>query len=147
MSYHLTRTAVFVILERDNHIFMLRRKDTGWNDGRLTLPSGHVDKGEGVRSAATREVKEEAGVTVKEGDLTFVHAHYCFDTYTNYYFRANVWEGEPILNEPHLASEAVWVSKNNIPKDTIFHVRHMFAEIEKNNYFSDVENDPGNINL
>lgn len=58
---HLTRTAVFVVLERDGKILFLRRQNTGWADGKLTVPSGHVDKGHTVRQAAVTEVREESG--------------------------------------------------------------------------------------
>lgn len=143
MLRHLTATAVFVLLERDGKYFFLRRANTGWRDGFLTLPSGHVDKGQTVRQAAVVEAREEAGIEIKEEDLEFVHVHYTFDTYTNFYFKAKKWEGEPRLAEPDLCSEVLWVDKNAIPQDTIFHVRHMLGEIEKGNYFSDVPNDPG----
>ena len=138
-KYHLTRTAVLVILEKDEKIFFLRRKNTGLNDGELTLPSGHVDKGESVLHAGVREAKEEAGVAVKEKDLVFIHAHYCRDIYTNFYFRATQWEDTSVLNEPDLASEGVWISKDGIPNDVIFQVRHMLEEVKKGNYFSDID--------
>lgn len=34
---------VMVILERDGHILLAERKDTGYADGLLNLPSGKVD--------------------------------------------------------------------------------------------------------
>lgn len=68
---HLTRTGVFVILEIDNKVFFLRRANTGWADGMLTVPAGHVDKGDKVREAAIKETKEEACVDVSIEDLEF----------------------------------------------------------------------------
>lgn len=69
---HLTRTAVFVILEKDGKIFFLRRANTGWADGMLTVPAGHVDKGDNVTEAAIIETKEEACVDVTAEDLEFL---------------------------------------------------------------------------
>lgn len=143
MARHPTFTAVFVLLERDGKYFFLRRKDTGWNDGKLTLPSGHVDEGQTAKQAAITEAKEEAGIDIVEEDLEFVHAHYVYDNYTNFYFKATKWEGEPILGEPHLSSEIMWIPKDAIPDDVIMHVQHMLEEVEQGRYFSDVENDPG----
>ena len=143
MAKHPTFTAVFILLERDGKYFFIRRANTGWNDGKLTLPSGHVDKGQTARQAATVEAREEAGVVIHEEDLEFIHCHYIFDTYTNFYFRAKKWEGEPMLGEPHLCSEVVWHDKEHIPDDVIMHVRSMLENVGKGSYFTDKPDDPG----
>ena len=137
---HLTRTAVFVVLERNGKVLLIRRANTGWADGLLTLPSGHVDKGEMVTEAAVKEVKEEAGVDIRPEDLEFIHADYVRDMYTNFYFRATKWVGEPKLNEPHLSSETVWADVNDLPDDMIASVKNMFAQIKRRSYFSEMEN-------
>ena len=72
----LTKTAVFVVLERDGQIFLLRRANTGWADGQLTLPAGHVESGDGVGTTACKEVKEETGVDVREIELEVLHGDY-----------------------------------------------------------------------
>lgn len=136
---HLTRTAVFVILEKDDQIFFLRRANTGWADGFLTIPSGHVDRGERVTEAAIKEVKEEAGVTIDKDDLVFVHVDYLRDEYVNFYFKAEKWEGEPRIGEPDLASEMVWVNKDALPEDVTPQVKRMFAQIGAGSYFSEIE--------
>ena len=136
---HLTRTAVFVILERDNKVFFLRRANTGWADGMLTVPAGHVDKGDNVTEAAIIETKEEACVDVLAEDLEFLHVDFLRDEYTNFYFKAKKWTGEPTLGEPHLASEAIWIDKNNIPEDATPQLRRLFKQIEAGSYFSEIE--------
>lgn len=136
---HLTRTAVFVILECDNKVFFLRRSNTGWADGLLTIPAGHVDKGDQIREAAVKEAKEEACVDVEIEDLEFVHVDFLRDEYTNFYFKAKKWNGEPRLGEPELASEALWVDKAAIPEDVTPQLKRMFKQIETRNYFSEIE--------
>lgn len=136
---HLTRTAVFVILERDNKVFFLRRANTGWADGLLTIPAGHVDKGDQVREAAIKETKEEARVEVALEDLEFVHVDYLRDEYTNFYFKTKKWVGEPNLGEPHLASEAVWIDKDEIPEDVTPQLKRLFKQIRDGSYFSEIE--------
>ena len=136
---HLTRTAVFVILERDSKIFFLRRANTGWADGHLTLPSGHVDKGDMPRETAVKETKEEAGVVVAPEDLEFVHVDYIRDKYVNFYFKATKWEGEPKIGEPDLASEAVWADKHNLPNDVIEQLKNMFKQYKNSSYYSEAE--------
>ena len=136
---HLTRTAVFVILEKDNKVFFLRRANTGWADGMLVVPSGHVDQGDQVTEAAIKETKEEACVDVKVEDLEFVHVDYLRDEYTNFYFKAKDWSGEPKLGEPDLASEAIWIDKNEIPEDMTPQLRRLFKQMERGSYFSEIE--------
>lgn len=140
---HLTASAVYVVLERDEKIFLLRRAHTGWNDGKWILPSGHVEKDESVKTAAVREVQEEAGVHVREEDLVFLHTHYVHDVYTNFYFKTAVWEGEPSLNEPECSSEVGWFRKDALPEDTVRHVREMLSAVVRAEYFSETMNDPG----
>lgn len=134
---HLTRTAVFVILEKDNKIFFLRRANTGWADGMLTVPAGHVDKGDFIKEAAIKETKEEACVDVQAEDLEFVHVDYIRDEYVNFYFRAQKWTGEPGFGEPHLASEALWIDKNNMPEDVTPQLKRLLQQINQNSFFSE----------
>lgn len=136
---HLTKTAVYVILERGGKIFFLRRANTGWADGLLTIPAGHVDKGDQIRDTAVKETKEEACVDVVIDALEFVHVDYLRDEYTNFYFRAKKWTGEPKLGEPHRASEALWVDKNNLPDDVTPQLKRLFTNIKTNSYFSEIE--------
>jgi len=136
---HLTRTAVFVILEKENKVFFLRRANTGWADGMLTIPAGHVDKGDFVREAAVKETKEEALVDVQIEDLEFVHVDYIRDEYVNFYFKARKWAGEPSLGEPHLASEAIWIDKNNLPDDVTPQLKQLFQQMQTNSRFSECD--------
>jgi ADP-ribose pyrophosphatase YjhB (NUDIX family) len=136
---HLTRTAVFVILERNDKVFFLRRANTGWADGMLTVPAGHVDKGDQVRDAAVKEAKEEALVDIRREDLEFIHVDFLRDEYTNFYFKAKQWSGEPALGEPEMASEAIWIDKRQIPDDVVPQLRRMFSEVEGGSFFSEIE--------
>jgi 8-oxo-dGTP diphosphatase len=139
---HPLHAAVFVVLERDKTIFLLRRANTGWADGMWTLPSGHIDQGQTAVQAAIIEAKEEAGITVKPEHMEFIHAHYVFDAYANYYFKATQWEGEPACGEPHLCSEVMWCKRTELPEDTIVHVTKMLESVDQGIAFSDIPNDP-----
>lgn len=139
---HTVRGAVFVLLIKEGQIFLLRRQNTGWADGMFTVPSGHIDAGETVPEAALKEVREEAGVVVREEDLEFMHVQYVYDTYVNFYFKTEKWEGEPCVAEPHLASEMLWAPLDELPSDMIYHIKAMLLQSIQGNYFSGVENDP-----
>ncbi|MFT5037423.1 MAG: 8-oxo-dGTP diphosphatase [Candidatus Azotimanducaceae bacterium] len=138
MDRHETRTAVWVILERNNKVFMIRRQNTGWADGYLTLPAGHVDKGSFVRESVVIEAKEEAVVDIEIADLSLIHVDYLLDEYVNFYFKAEKWQGEPKIGEPHLASECVWVSPDEIPNDCVPQVKNLFKKTHQNINFSEI---------
>jgi len=135
---HLTRTAVFVVLERNNKYFFLRRANTGWADGLLTVPAGHVDKGHGIIESAIKETKEEAGVIVEPTDLQFVHVDYLKDEYVNFYFLAQQFSGEPIIGEPDMASEGIWLNKENLPSDIVPPLKNLFTQMQNGRYFSEI---------
>lgn len=135
---HTTRTAVFILLERNGRYFFLRRKG-GWGEGLLTVPAGHVDKGEGVRDAAMREAKEETGISFCSEDLEFLHVDYIKDRFTDFYFRVKTWEGDPGLKERETASEAIWIPKNELPDDIVPQIKNLLKQMKKRSYFSELE--------
>jgi len=138
MSRHLTRTAVFVVLEKDNQVFLLRRANTGWADGLLTVPAGHVDQGDMVIGTAVKETKEEAGVVVDPADLAFIHVDYIRDEYVNFYFRATAWVGEPTNAEADKASEGFWCPLNSLPDDVVPQLKNLFTQRATGSYFSEI---------
>jgi 8-oxo-dGTP diphosphatase len=49
---------------------LLGYKKTGFGQGKVVAPGGHVEPGETTAAAAAREVKEETGIRVAQGALT-----------------------------------------------------------------------------
>ena len=54
--------AVHIFLLRGDSVLLLRRSNTGFEDGRLSVVAGHVEPGESVTAAAIREAREEVGI-------------------------------------------------------------------------------------
>ncbi len=109
--------AVSVLLVKDNKVFLLRRANTGWEDGKYNLPGGHLSGNEKARVAATREVLEEAGVKVNIDDLHFFNVSHLVTNSerVHLYFYTEKWEGEPKNNETSKADSADWFELNNLP--------------------------------
>lgn len=118
--------ASFVLLRRGSNIAMVLRKNTGWMDGHYGLPAGKVEWQEAYTLAAVREAKEEAGVDIEIGDLTF--AHVChrhadngkeFMDWIDIYFEVKKWTGEPHNAEPEKSEKLEWLDLNNLPNNVV----------------------------
>ncbi|MFZ1039810.1 MAG: NUDIX domain-containing protein [Anaerolineales bacterium] len=65
--------AVHLFFLRDKQILLLRRFNTGYEDGNYSVVAGHVDAGESVMQAAIREAREEVGIILQPADIQIVH--------------------------------------------------------------------------
>lgn len=109
-----------VLLRRGGKVLLGRRKDTGWADGMLAIPGGHLMPGETARAAAVREMSEEVGLTLSLDRLTFFATACVFTTHENIYHEFYVDlkdDEEPVNTEPDRCSELVWCDPENLPDD------------------------------
>lgn len=121
---HRSIVDLHLILRRDDgRILLMRRANTGYGDGQLHLPSGHLEPGESVIDGVRREVQEEVGVTVGPADLRFVHVmHRAAETMHDrigFFFATDSWTGTVHNAEPGKCSELVWADPAHLPDDTI----------------------------
>ncbi len=120
---HRSIVDLHLILRRDDgRVLLMRRANTGYGDGRLHLPSGHLEH-ESVVDGVIREAREEVGVTVDAADLRFVHVmHRAAETTHDrigFFFATDTWTGTPYNAEPEKCSELVWADPADLPDDTI----------------------------
>ncbi len=128
---HLVIPTVNVFIISGQKLLLGRRANTGWMDGSLCPPGGHIELGETPVLAMIREIKEELGVTVKPEDLEFA----CV-------VARNTPAGETVAYEfiirdkdyafknaePEKCSELIWVDLHAIPKDVIDHFAQVIAQ-------------------
>lgn len=141
MGREKTYLAVYIVLRKDNQVFLLRRFSTGYQDGNFTVPSGHVDANESALNAAQRELKEEAGVEAKLEDMRLVHTLHRNSTdrvYIDLYYALDNWVGEPKLCEEDKSDEVIWSILNDLPNNTIPDVKESLLNIEKGVPYADI---------
>lgn len=133
------RAAVYLLLVKDGEALLLRRSNTGWRDGEYTLPAGHVDGNEPIRSELCREAKEEIGIIIQPSDLQLVHVmHQRGDhEYIDFYFIAKRWQGEPANCEPEKCDDMQWAPINELPANTIPNVKQALRAYDAGEYYSE----------
>lgn len=132
--------AVYLVLQKENNILLMRRAGSGYYDGWYSLPSGHVEAGELPTDAIVREVMEEIGVTINESDIKLIHTMYRTKKdetgdRVDLFFYAKTWQNDPKICEPDKCDDLKWFSLNHLPENIIPYIRDVIAAInEKINY-------------
>ena len=126
MSSHKLPVAVHTFLLRSDSVFLLRRRNTGFADGKYGLVGGHVEGGEPITQAAIRECREEVGIEIDAGDLTVIgvtHYNSPAGEGIDFFLRATRWRGEPRNVEPDFCDDLCWWRLDALPENTIPFVR------------------------
>ena len=95
--------AVHTFLLRSGSVLLLRRRNTGFQDGKVGLVGGQVEAGEPVTRAAIRECREEVGVDLDPTDLAVIgvtHYHSPTGEGIDFFLSATRWKGEPRNLDP-----------------------------------------------
>ena len=122
---HRPFTASYLVLQRDNEVLLMKRKNTGFKDGMYSLVAGHVDEGENYKQAMVREAKEEAGIKIDKKELetlTVMHRKSEGRTYVDIFFKTQSWEGDIENREPEKCSELSWYETDDLPENTVYYV-------------------------
>jgi 8-oxo-dGTP pyrophosphatase MutT (NUDIX family) len=125
---------VHLLFFRENQVLLLRRFNTGFEDGNYSVPAGHLDGGETVRMAAAREALEEVGLQINLTDIVFatVTQRKSEDTLlslsgtgerVDFFVRIQAWQDEPFNAEPEKCDELRWYEVDALPENTIPYVR------------------------
>lgn len=131
--------SVYIILVKDSETLLLRRANTGYEDGNYGLVSGHADGNEAATSAVCREVFEESGLKLSPKDVRFVHLMHRIgnDERIDVFFTVDQWEGEPFNKEPDKCDELDWFPLDQLPSNTIPYIRQALECYRKGIYYSE----------
>jgi 8-oxo-dGTP pyrophosphatase MutT (NUDIX family) len=132
---YLSKVAVFLMLTRlhkgEKQILLQKRINTEYMNNMYDMcASGHLEANETIAEALIRETKEEIDITIKPEDvklLTVVHESE--RNYLKFCFSVKKYYGKPKINEPNKCSDLSWFNINNLPTNTIPHVKNIIENI------------------
>jgi 8-oxo-dGTP diphosphatase len=138
--------AVYLLLiDTDNNLLMSRRFQTGFRDGEMNLPSGHVEIGEFPVDAMIREAREEINAELSSTDLQMVHT--CFraqsktptdKVYVDFYFISKSIQLNIKNNEPEKCDLIQWYPIDNLPSNTSDFLVQIISDVQNNITYSQI---------
>ena len=113
---------------RGEEVLLSRRFNTGYEDGKYSVPAGHVDEGESVADALIREAKEEIGIDIQKQDIVLSHVMHrkgasTSDERLDFFFICREYTGEVRNIETNKCDDLRWSAVNNLPENTIPYVK------------------------
>ena len=127
--------AAYLVLRQDNKVLLLRRANTGYQDGKYGLVAGHLDGDELGTVAMAREAKEEAGIDVDPNKLRFVHiAHRLSRNQVDQeridlFYELTEWQGQLQNTEPEKCDDLSWFNIDDLPDNMLPFVRLVLTDI------------------
>ena len=120
------RSAVHMIICKENKILVQKRKGSKLWPGYYALPAGHIDENENQYDALVREAQEELGIIINPEKIinSYVVLRRNFfeidgkqlEPYIDYYYDIVEFSGEPKIMEENKCDELIWVDINNLPE-------------------------------
>lgn len=137
---HLIGAAAYLILLKDDQVLLSRRCNTSWMNGKYSLIAGHIEPDESVFDCVIREAFEEAGIHITKPDLipaTVLHRHSSDREYSDFFFVAHKWSGQPTIMEPEKCDDLRWFHLNKLPEEILPHVVEAIKNYQSKVAFSE----------
>ena len=130
-------SAVHLFLIQNDQVLLLRRRNTGYEDGNYSVVAGHLEGGEEVKAAAVREAREEAGIEIEAGDLEIVGVMHRLsdDERVDFFVRATVWSGQVSNMEPDRCDDLAMFDMDALPANVIPYVRQALENYRNGIWF------------
>lgn len=139
----MTRSALIpeahLLLLQKAHVLLLRRQNTGYEDGNYSVIAGHIERNETARQGMAREASEEAGLIINLRDLVLCHVMHrkAEDERVSFFFKAERWIGEPRNLEPHKCSDLSWFHVDSLPTNVIPYIRQAIEQTLRGEAYSE----------
>ncbi|ASS74889.1 NUDIX hydrolase [Tumebacillus algifaecis] len=132
--------AVHLFFVQEGQVLLLRRANTGYEDGNYSVVAGHLDGYESVIQAAIREAREEAGVEIDPADVQMVGVMHRLsnDERVDFFVEIVRWTGEIWNREPNKCDDLRWFAWDALPDNLIPYVRRALDNYRQGRWFDSV---------
>jgi len=133
--------ASYLILAKDGQVLLLRRANTGYQDGNYSLVAGHLDGAETAKQSIIREAEEEAGIIVRPANLDVVHVMHRYRPdreYIDIYLKTDKWEGIIVNKEPNKCDELKWFPLDRLPDNILPEVKLALGNTKKKIFYGEI---------
>lgn len=140
---HKNIPASYLVFLDGTKTLLLRRYNTGYEDGNYSLVAGHVDPGETFTKCMIREAEEEAGIIIDPNNLEVKHVMHRNSKMKenneriDVFFVVKKWKWEIINKEPNKCDDLSRFDIHNLPKNIIPFVHHALNCIANNVFYSE----------
>ncbi len=130
-------SAVHLFLLQGGKVLLLRRYQTGYEDGNFSVVAGHLDGNETVVAAAMREAREEVGIVLAAQDVHVVGVMHrrSTDERIDWFVVCERWAGEITNAEPEKCDELCWADPERLPPNVIPYVRRAIENFRAGRWF------------
>lgn len=119
--HHQVNCSVHLFLIKEDNILLLKRCNTGYEDGKYSVVTGYLNPGEEIKAAMVREAREVVAIKLIPEDLDFVgilHRHDVEDR-VDFFLTAAGWQGKVTNREPETCDELKWVPIFQLPDNMV----------------------------
>lgn len=139
------KAGVLLFLIQEENILLLRRYQTGIDDGLFVVPMGGHDGNEPLTMSLVREAQEETNIKIRPDDLEVCHVmhrrHPMPDGLTfeqiDVFFKAHTYEGIIQNMEPHKCDQLKFFPLNDLPQNTAPFIRHAIQCMSNKKFYSE----------
>ena len=127
------------MLVRGGKILLSRRFQTGYEDGKYSLPAGHIENGETLTAGTCREIAEEIGIALAPSDIRLVHVMHRkhIDIRMDFFFVTTKKDLLPKNLEPHKSDDLSWFPLDRLPPNTIPYIRAAISAFRRKIFYSE----------
>lgn len=134
--------AAHLLLIRGRQVLLSRRYNTGYQDGKWSVPAGHLEDGESITECVIREAREEIDIRVDAASLEppiVLHrmAPEQHGSRIDFFFVARSYSGEVRNAEPERCDKIGFHPVGQLPRNTIPYVRFGIEAASKGTAFGE----------
>ncbi len=140
MNRHTIVPAVHLFLLKKNTILLARRFNTGFEDGKYSVPAGHVEKNETPFEAILREANEEIGINCIDVSTQFTQVMSRKNPKeegerVDFFFICTKWSGNICNREPNKCDDLSWFALDQLPTNTIPYILFAVENYKKSIFY------------